>query len=200
MELTVTKRKGFSLTELLVVIAIISLVAGLLFVVFGRTRAAAKNSVCLNNLEQIGKAVHLYANDNDDMVPPFLSFGGPGNNPPPGGAALRAALASYKVGADLWRCPLAAPGWDKDRAAPGDQANGLYVLPGMTAALFRTKEQRFQPPKLSQIDQPSNQVYLEDNFVFLLSSNGHDTASPHGDGFGNALFFDSHVKRNEIIP
>lgn len=62
-------KKGFTLIELLVVIAIISILAALLFPVFAQAKAAAKQTVCMSNLKQIGTAFNLYMNDYDDVFP-----------------------------------------------------------------------------------------------------------------------------------
>jgi len=64
--------QGFTLIELLVVIAIISLLAALLFPVFARAKASAKQSACLSNLKQIGGALGLYMGDYDDVFPHAL--------------------------------------------------------------------------------------------------------------------------------
>lgn len=62
-------RRAFSLIELLVVIAIIAILAALLFPVFARAKAAAKQTKCISNLSQIGKAIALYMVDADDVFP-----------------------------------------------------------------------------------------------------------------------------------
>ncbi|MBL8047103.1 MAG: prepilin-type N-terminal cleavage/methylation domain-containing protein [Chthonomonas sp.] len=61
-------RKAFTLIELLVVIAIIAILAAILFPVFTQAKLAAKKTQDLSNLNQIGKAIMLYANDNDDRT------------------------------------------------------------------------------------------------------------------------------------
>jgi prepilin-type N-terminal cleavage/methylation domain-containing protein len=59
-------RKAFTLIELLVVISIVAILAAILFPVFAQAKSAAKKTADLSNFNQIGKAVLLYANDNDD--------------------------------------------------------------------------------------------------------------------------------------
>jgi prepilin-type N-terminal cleavage/methylation domain-containing protein/prepilin-type processing-associated H-X9-DG protein len=63
------RNAAFTLIELLVVIAIIAILAAILFPVFAQAKEAAKKSVCLSNLKQLGLAYTMYANDSDDMYP-----------------------------------------------------------------------------------------------------------------------------------
>lgn len=60
---------AFTLVELLVVIAIIGVLAALLLPTLGRVKETARGVDCLNNLRQIGVALQLYVQDNNNRMP-----------------------------------------------------------------------------------------------------------------------------------
>jgi prepilin-type N-terminal cleavage/methylation domain-containing protein/prepilin-type processing-associated H-X9-DG protein len=59
------ERRGFTLIELLVVIAIIAVLIALLLPAVQAAREAARRAQCVNNLKQIGLALHNYHQTND---------------------------------------------------------------------------------------------------------------------------------------
>lgn len=69
------KKHPFTLTELLVVISIIAILAGLMLPALNRSRISALATACSSNLKQVGASFTLFANDNEDKLPP-ADFGG----------------------------------------------------------------------------------------------------------------------------
>jgi prepilin-type N-terminal cleavage/methylation domain-containing protein len=66
--------RAFTITEILVAIAIISVLISMLFPALGRARQAARMSVCLSNVRQLGVAWTMYANDWKDRAMPLASW------------------------------------------------------------------------------------------------------------------------------
>jgi prepilin-type N-terminal cleavage/methylation domain-containing protein/prepilin-type processing-associated H-X9-DG protein len=70
-------RRGFTLIELLVVIAIIAILAAILFPVFARARAKARQASCMSNMKQLALADAMYRSDYDNRCLPMWCYNRP---------------------------------------------------------------------------------------------------------------------------
>jgi len=107
------RRRGFTLIELLVVIAIIAILAAMLLPVLGRVQAKARNTVCLNQLKQLGLTTRLYADENENRMPAAELLPSVPIDPAKPLRRIRDVLGAVvqqdgggtNVNANLFRCP-----------------------------------------------------------------------------------------------
>lgn len=112
------QRQGFTLVELLVVIAIITIIAGILFPAFARAREAARRTICVANLKQIGMAISMYADDYDGMLPRAVADARSSSAHPVDAETARVCKRSprsdFCQGAQQWQLADVLRGYVKD--------------------------------------------------------------------------------------
>jgi prepilin-type N-terminal cleavage/methylation domain-containing protein/prepilin-type processing-associated H-X9-DG protein len=78
-------RRGFTLIEILMVLGIIAVLAGLLLTVRSRASDKATQAMCVSNLRQIGMAILMYAQENEQVFPLSSPLLGSPSDPHPKG-------------------------------------------------------------------------------------------------------------------
>ncbi len=91
------KDRGFTLIELLVVIAIIAILAAMILPALGKAKQKSQGVYCMNNGKQLMIAMHMYAQDNRDLLPPNPDDANtvPGHNWCPGNVTPKTGANEY---------------------------------------------------------------------------------------------------------
>jgi type II secretory pathway pseudopilin PulG len=200
--------------ELLVVIAVIAILAAILFPVFARAKAAAKQTTCLSNLKQIGSAITLYEGDYDDIFPnavdPSDKYASNIWNQSPEWQArikympmLHDALQPYVKNREVFHCPsdVGATYLDNNLPTMLESAPSMFATFG-TSYLYRT-EIAFRYESQTNFKLPANINVLFDGAGHWHGSGGPITSGDLQDGsvFNllsgyryNTLFGDFHAK------
>jgi prepilin-type N-terminal cleavage/methylation domain-containing protein/prepilin-type processing-associated H-X9-DG protein len=143
--------RGFTMVELLVVIGIVGLLAALLLPAVQAAREAARTTQCLNNLRQLGLALHSYHDAHSTLPPSRVWGGGPGE--PLGGGQVSVGVI--------------------DRVASGySPANGpdrLYANWAILLLPLLEQDNLYKGFNVSlPVDDPSNAATRETNLPFML--------------------------------
>lgn len=137
---------SFTLIELLVVIAIIGLLAAMLMPTLGRAKESGRATACLSNLRQIGIALQLYVQENNNRLP-VMRDRPLGTNTPPTNAfpSVELVLSNELGNVKVLRCP-------SDREQLYEQTGSSYswnsLLNGQNADRMEVFNIEFGPSQI----------------------------------------------------
>ncbi|EAQ79268.1 DUF1559 domain-containing protein [Blastopirellula marina] len=158
-----TRRRAFTLVELLVVIAIIGVLIALLLPAVQQAREAARRMQCINNLKQIGLAMHNYHDTHRVLTSGFIDD-----------ANDTGGVDGYGWSWSVMLLPFLEQQAMHDQLSPGPQTVSQAITSNLTL---------LQQPLTAYLCPSSTDETLNPHYLFSdekLATSNYATVTGHG--------------------
>lgn len=175
------RRRAFTLVELLVVIAIIGILVALLLPAIQAAREAARRNSCMNNMRQVGLAVHNYMDSRKGLPPNRI------NNPLTGCLTL---LLPYMEETTAYKLYDFKQPWSHSRNTEARKA----TIPVLSCSSTPTQD-RVAPTDYAPVRRIRNSVMTTWESTSMLKSKRTRTM---GNDMGGVLMDDKNRRIGQI--
>ena len=199
--------RGFTLLELLLVILVIVILASIAYPAFTAIQERARITQDMNNLHEIGLAILVYLNDNDQVLPARTTWPGTSTAPTPNPGLYTKYIGTRKI----FQSPF-------DKRSPSEAADGTPpVSYGINANMYA------QSPgingSMASVVSPASTILMAPSYAgdptqttswtgtagtppdLPAGGPAGNTKGPQSNGKRiNALFCDTHVESITFGP
>jgi prepilin-type N-terminal cleavage/methylation domain-containing protein/prepilin-type processing-associated H-X9-DG protein len=199
--------RGFTLLELLLVIVVIAILASIAYPVYTAIQERARITQDMNNLHEIGLAILVYLNDNDQVLPARLTWPGTSAAPTPTPGLYTKYIGTRRIFQSPFdKRPSSEAADGTPPVSYGINANMYATTPGinrnMSSVLSPASTILMAPYYAGNPTAIASWTSTAGNaFDLPVGGAGGNTSGPQSNAKKiNALFCDTHVESMTFGP
>lgn len=184
--------KAFTLIELLVVVAIIAVLISILLPAIQTARESARGIDCVSRLHEVGKATHMYVQDNEGLLPGYGKYTSSGYMWAHWKYRHCLVPADPETGEDY-------PLYGITRAIQGHCPSRPYIVACYEGINYWYNRQSCNDRlKMDKVEEPSNSSFIMDGKPYDPHPQMNWITTPEGLGYehnnrASILFVDGHA-------